>query len=117
MKTNALQLATTLILIACTAKATSISWGTASSFAVLGGTTVTSTGNTIIDGDLGVSPGTAYTGFNPPGTVTGEIHAGNPTASQAHNDAAAVYATLSLLSADTDLTGTDLGTLTLAPGV
>src|SRR5580693_9124874 len=47
--------------------------GSAANFTVLGGTTVTSTGATLVKGDLGVSPGTAVTGF-PPGNVSGTIH-------------------------------------------
>ena len=61
------------------------SLGTAQSFAVLGGSTVTNTGPSVITGDLGVSPGAAVTGF-PPGIVTGTIHAANAVALQAKND-------------------------------
>src|SRR4051812_16566331 len=37
--------------------------GTAASFAVLAGATVTNTGVSNVSGDLGVSPGSAVTGF------------------------------------------------------
>ena len=46
--------------------ATSPTLGAAGSYSVLGGTTVTNTGPTIMPGNLGVSPGSAVTGF-PPG--------------------------------------------------
>jgi len=71
-----------------------VALGSAASFVVLAGSTVTSTGPTSVIGDLGVSPGTAVTGF-PPGTIVGNEHAGDPTAAQgvadlttAYNDAA-----------------------------
>jgi hypothetical protein len=63
---------------------------TAGAFAVLAGSTVTSTGLTTIVGDLGVSPGTAVVGF-PPGTFVGGMHAGDPTAAQASEDATTAY--------------------------
>ncbi|MBF6165135.1 DUF3494 domain-containing protein [Streptomyces gardneri] len=68
-----------------------VNLGTAASFAVLGASTVTNAGATAITGNLGVSPGTAVTGF-PPGTVTGgAIHAGDLVAAQAHTDLQAAY--------------------------
>src|ERR1700734_1551037 len=65
--------------------------GTAGSYAVLAGTTVTNTGPSVISGDLGVSPGTAVTGF-PPGTVnSGTINAGNAAAADAQSDLTTAY--------------------------
>jgi hypothetical protein len=65
--------------------------GTAGSFAVLAGTTVTNTGPSSISGDLGVSPGTAVTGF-PPGTVSnGTIHSADGVAAGAQSDLTTGY--------------------------
>jgi hypothetical protein len=47
--------------------------GTAADFSVLAGSTVTNTGDTLLEQDLGVHPGSAATGF-PPGVVEGDIH-------------------------------------------
>jgi type VI secretion system secreted protein VgrG len=90
--------------------------GTARSFAVLGASTVTNTGATSVIGDLGVSPGTSITGF-PPGTVSGTIHAADAIVTQAQVDAATAYNFLAAETCTTNLTGMDLGTLTLTPGV
>ena len=91
--------------------------GTAGSFAVLAGSTATNTGPTNLTGDLGVSPGTAITGF-PPGVVTdGTTHANDATAMQAQNDVTTAYNNLAGQACDVDMTSQDLGGLTLTPGV
>ncbi len=94
------------------------SLGTAQSFAVLGASTVTNTGSSVIAGDLGVWPGTAYTGF-PPGYVVppGTTHAGDAVAQQAQSDVTAAYIALANQPYDVDLTGQDLGGLVLTSGV
>jgi Ice-binding-like len=71
--------------------------GTAASYAILAGTTVTNTGNSVITGDLGVSPGTACTGLpapctgGGPGTVSGTIHQHDAAAIQAQSDLTTAY--------------------------
>lgn len=102
------------------AKTTAIapSLGTAKSFAVLGGSTVTNTGASTVHGNLGVSPGTAVTGF-PPGLVIppGTIHAADAVAAQAQKDVKTAYNQLKGQACNFNLTGQDLGGLTLTPGV
>lgn len=94
-----------------------INLGTAARFAVLGGSTVTNTGSTVILGDLGVWPGSAITGF-PPGIVTGgTTHANDAVAMQAQTDLTTAYIAAASLPCGTDLSGQDLGGLTLLPGV
>ncbi|MEK6285730.1 MAG: putative Ig domain-containing protein [Acidobacteriota bacterium] len=94
-----------------------ISLGTAQSFGVLAGSTVTNTGSTTVTGNLGVSPGTAVTGF-PPGTVTGgTIHLNDAAAAQAQSDVTTAYNAIAGTACNVDLTGQNLGGLTLTPGV
>jgi uncharacterized repeat protein (TIGR01451 family) len=97
--------------------ATAPSLGTAAAFAVLGGSTVTNTGPTVINGNLGVSPGSAITGF-PPGIVIppGTIHAADAVAAGAQSDNTIAYNALAGQVCNFDLTGQDLGGLTLVPG-
>jgi hypothetical protein len=94
--------------------------GSAETFAVLAGSAITNTGPTVIAGDLGIWPneGGSVTGF-PPGLVSppAQLHAGDAVAQQAQADATTAYNTLAGLAPTTNLTGQDLGGLTLTPGI
>lgn len=90
--------------------------GTAEGFGVLGGSAVTSTGMSVINGDLGVWPGLAITGFGP-GIVNGTIHAGDAVAQLAQSDLTTAYNTLAGMTPTQVLTGQDLGGQTLTAGV
>jgi type VI secretion system secreted protein VgrG len=93
--------------------------GTAASFAVLGGATVTNTGPTLVNADLGVSPGSAITGFPPGLVVGGTIHAADALAASAQADTTTSYNMLAgqACPGGNNLTGQDLGGLVLVPGV
>lgn len=99
-----------------TSQAALISLGTAENFAVLGGQTVTNTGSSVINGDLGVWPGSSIVGF-PPGFVNGTIYTTDAVAQQAQSDLTTAYDTLAGMAFDQDLSGQDLGGLTLTTGV
>lgn len=104
-----------LPIFALTAQATIL--GTASSFAVLGGSTVTNTNVSNVNGNLGVWPGSAVTGF-PPGIVAnGTIHLGDAVAQQAQSDLNTAFNLVAGLPFTSNLTGQDLGGLILLPGV
>jgi hypothetical protein len=91
--------------------------GSAQSFAVLAGSAVTNTGPSVIAGDLSVWPGTAVTGFPPGLVVAGTTHVADGVALQAQSDVTTAYNALAGLPSGQDLTGQDLGGLTLVPGV
>jgi Ice-binding-like/PEP-CTERM motif len=98
------------------AQATTIDLGTAAAFGVLGASTVTNTGPTTIVGDVGVDPGSSITGTGSI-TLTGSYHVTDGVAATAQADALTAYNTAALLAPTMVLTGTDLGGLTLTPGV
>jgi len=93
-----------------------VNLGSAENFAVLGASTVMSTGNTVITGDLGVSPGTVITGFGP-GVVNGTTYSSGSVALQAASDALTAYNEAGSEVSIQNLTGQNLGGLTLSPGV
>jgi hypothetical protein len=97
------------------AAAVAVPLGTADSYAVLAGSTVTNTGPSVINGDLGLSPGTAVTGF-PPGLVNGTIHSADAVALQAKADLKTAYNVAASEQPPHPITA-DLGGQTLTRGV
>ena len=95
-----------------------VNLATASPFVVLGGATVTNTGPSVLNGELGVSPGTALVGFGLPAVVNGATHANDAVAANAQPDLTTAYnvAAGQPVSPANDLTGTDLGNRTLNAG-
>ena len=90
--------------------------GAAGAFVILGGSTVTNTGASALTGDLGVSPGTAVTGF-PPGTMSGSTHAGDATSAAAMADLTLAYNDAAGRTLAPVTVAGNLGGLTLPPGL
>ena len=100
--------------------------GSAQTFAVLAGTTVTDAHSapnppTQVFGDVGTSPGTSITGlFSGVNVTGGTVHANDATAQAARIDATTAYNVFAGLAFDTNLTGQVMGSpglTTLTPGV
>lgn len=100
------------------AKASAVNLATAQPFVVLSGAGVTNTGPSVLNGDLGVSPGTSLTGFGLPAVVNGATHANDAVAAQAQSDLTTAYDVTAgqPIPPGNDLTGTDLGGKSLTPG-
>ena len=117
MKLVALLSVAALAAVAQQAVAGSVTLGTAGDFAVLAGSTVTNTGSSVINGgDVGVYAGSAITGF---GSVSGSYvtHTTDSVAQQAQSDLVTAYNAAAGRAYTTDMSGTDLGGLTLTPGI
>ncbi|MET3636253.1 ice-binding family protein [Curtobacterium oceanosedimentum] len=95
-----------------------VNLGTASTYGVLGASAVTNTGPSVVNGDLGLSPGTSITGFGgaPNGSVTGTTHQTDAAAAQAQRDTTTAYDVAASLS-PTQTGLTELNGLSLSPGV
>ena len=119
-------LAMALILVGLTtasagaAPTTMVDLGTASTYAVLSGTSVSNTASapgaphTTIRGDLGVKADAAPAGF-PPGVVTGSIRKG-AAVDPAHADLSAAYAEIATRPGGAPLAGALVG-VTVLPGL
>jgi hypothetical protein len=92
-----------------------INLGAASDFEILAMATITNTGPTVVNGDLGLDPGSSVTGF-PPGILNGTPDIDNAVALaaqasllMAYNDAAGLTGGMPLAA--------DIGGTTLTPGL
>jgi hypothetical protein len=87
-------------------------------FGILAGSTVTNvTGTaTTVSGDVGVSPGTAITGFGSPASITGAFHSNDSIAMTAQGDLTTAYNNAAGAAGGAVLSP-DIGGLTLPPGV
>ena len=105
----------TIALAGTVLAAASVNLGTAKSFAVLAGTTITNTGATTITGDVGLDPGSAATGF---ATVTldGAKHLADAVALKAEDDLVTAYNDAAGAT-PVNKVATELGGTTLKPGV
>ncbi len=88
----------------------------AENFTVLGGSTVTNTGLTFIIGNVGVSAGSAITGTGSI-TLNGTYHADDAVARLAQTDVTKAYNGLQAMTPNQNLSGQDLGGLSLTSGV
>ena len=95
------------------------SLGSAQSYAVLAGSTITNTGSSIVTGDVGVSPagGGAPTGFPPGIILSGSLHTNDASVTAAQVSLTAAYINLTNQPCTQDLTGQNLGGKVLTAGV
>ncbi len=93
-----------------------VNLGTASSYAVLAGSTITNTGSSTISGDIGLSPGTSITGFPPGIQTSGTTQIADGAALAAQNDLTTAFNSASGRTATVAITN-DLGGSTLVSGV
>jgi len=93
-----------------------VSLGTASTYGILAGSTVTCITGGTVNADIGISPGTALVGFGPC-VLTGTKHLGDAAAATAQNDLTTAYNTLAGLPCGTVVGTADIGGTTRAAGV
>src|SRR4249919_3652377 len=107
-----------VLALPAAAQAAPVGLGTAGPFVVLAGAKVTNVGPSVLNGNLGISPGTELEGFGLPAVINGSTHAADEVAAQAQLDLTTAYDAVAgqpVLPAN-DLSGEDLGGLKLSPG-
>jgi hypothetical protein len=106
-------LSTLLFASSASGAPATVGLGTAASFSVLGGSTVTNTGPTTMFGDLGLSPGSSVTGAP---HVLGQTHAGDAVAIGAKNSLTTAYNDAASRPSNGSA-GSELAGQTFLPGV
>jgi Ice-binding-like/Bacterial Ig-like domain len=93
--------------------------GSTSTFGIMATSAITSTGNSVINGDVSLNPGSSMSGF-PPGVVNGAIHINDGVSTQARTDLLTAYNYFKNLAPGVTISaGADLGALYpsgIAPG-
>ncbi len=114
----ALSMLGALVALPAAAQASPVNLGTVGPFVVLGGAAVTNTGPSVLNGNLGVSPGTSLVGFGLPAVVNGATHDNDAVAANAKDDLTTAYdvAAGQPVAGANNLTGTNLGNRTLTAG-
>lgn len=88
-----------------------ITLGSTGTFGIMATSAITSIGNSIINGDVSLDPGTSMTGF-PPAIVNGSIHINDSVSAQARQDLLQAYNEAKALPPGTIISaGADLGAL------
>jgi len=90
--------------------------GNAAAYVILAGSTITNTGTSIVNGNLGLHPGTSVTGIPTPGVLNGVVSLTDSSAAAAKVSAKALYDTLSVSTPDSTL-GADIGETTVTAGI
>ena len=104
------------VVPSASAATATVNLATASTYAVLAGSAITNTGSSVITGDIGLSPGTAITGFPPGVQASGVTHPTDAAALNAKNDVTAAYLDAAARTPFNTVSG-DLGGSTLVAGV
>lgn len=93
-----------------------VNLGAAAPFGILAGSTVTCITGGIVNADIGISPGTALTGFGPC-TFSGSTHLADAVAAQAQLDLTSAYNTVAGMPCGTVVGTANIGGTTRAAGV